>query len=78
MNTKMGVVIYVYLKNSPDYDSKCILVHGSIFLGSSVFRKVPFLAFLAFIQGKEEVWPGEIQPMLLPELSCIYIPVLDL
>ena len=25
-------------------------------------------------QRKEEVWPGGTQPMLLPELSCIFIP----
>ena len=44
----MGVVIYMYLKHSPDYiDSKYIWVHGSNSLGSSVFGEIPFLAFLA-------------------------------
>ena len=42
---EMGVVIYMYLKHSPDYISKCILVHGSNSLGSSVFAEIPFLAF---------------------------------
>ena len=44
----MAVVIDTYLKLSPDYiDSKCIWVHGSSSLGSSVFVEIPFLAFLA-------------------------------
>ena len=44
--TEMGVVIYRYLKHSPDYiDSKYIWVHGSNSLGSSVFAEIPFLAF---------------------------------
>ena len=38
--TEMGVVIYRYLKNFPDYiDSKYIWVHGSNSLSSSVFAK---------------------------------------
>ena len=48
MNTEMGVVIYMYLKHSPDYiDSKYIWVHGSNSLGSSAFAEIPFLEFLA-------------------------------
>ena len=44
--TEMGVVIYMYLKHSPDYiDYKYIWVHGSNSLGSSVFAEIPFLAF---------------------------------
>ena len=39
---EMGVVIYMYLKHSPDYiDSKYIWVHGSNSLGSSVFAEIP-------------------------------------
>ena len=46
MNTKMGVVIYMYLKHSSDYiDPKYIWVHGSNSLGSSVSAEIPFLAF---------------------------------
>ena len=38
MKTEMDVVIYMYLKHSPNYiDSKYIWVHGSNSLGSSVF-----------------------------------------
>ena len=67
MKTEMGVVIYMYLKHSPNYiDSKYIWVHGSNFLGSSVFAEIPFLAFLAF-HRERKVWPGGTQPMLLPE-----------
>ena len=48
IKTEMGVVIYMYLKHSPDYiDSKYIWVHGSNSLGSSVFVEISFLAFLA-------------------------------
>ena len=48
MKTEMGVVIYMYLKHSPDYiDSKYIWVHGSNSLGSSVFAEIPLLASLA-------------------------------
>ena len=62
----MGVIIYMYLKHSPDYiDSKYIWVHGSNSLGSRVFAELPFLAFLTL--HREEVWPGGTQPMLLPE-----------
>ena len=42
----MDVVIYIYLKHSPDYiDSKYIWVHRLNSLGSSVFAEIPFLAF---------------------------------
>ena len=47
MKMEMGAVIYMYLKYPPDYiDSKYIWVHGSNSLGSSVFGKISFLAFL--------------------------------
>ena len=46
MNTEMGVVIYMYLKHTPDYiDSEYIWNHWSNSLGSSVFAEIPFLAF---------------------------------
>ena len=49
METEMGVVIYMHLKNRPDYiDSKYILVHGSNCLGSSVLAEIQFLAFLVY------------------------------
>ena len=69
MNTKMNVVIiYMYLKHFPDYiDSEYIWVHGSNSIGCSVSTEIPFLAFFSLTQGKEEVWPGETQPMLMPE-----------
>ena len=45
IKTEMGVVIYMYLKHSPDYiNSKYIWVHVSNSIGSSVFAKIPFLA----------------------------------
>ena len=48
MKTEMDVVIYMYLKDSPDYiDSNYIWVHGSNFQGLSVFTEIPFLVFLA-------------------------------
>ena len=48
IKTEMVVVMYMYLKYSPDYaDSKYIWVHGSNSLGSSVFVGIPFSAFLA-------------------------------
>ena len=66
----MGVVIYMHLKHTPDYiDSKYIWIHESNSLGSSVLAEIPFWPYT----GKEEVWPGGTQPMLLPESSCICI-----
>ena len=48
------MVVFIYLKYFPDYiDSKYIWVHGSNSLVSSVFSEIPFLAFLAFHNGKE-------------------------
>ena len=56
MNIEMGVVIYMYLKHSPDYiDSKYIWVHG---LGSSIFSDIPFLAFLALHRKR----CGQVEP----------------
>ena len=64
----MGVVIYRYLKHSPDYiDSKYIWVHGFSSLGSNVFAEIPFFSIFSLTQGKEEVQPSGKQPMLLPE-----------
>ena len=43
INTEMGMVIYMFLKHSPDYiDSKYICVHGSNSLGSSSLLKYHF------------------------------------
>ena len=65
MKTEMGVVIYMYSKDSSDYiDSKYIWVHGSNSLGSSVSAEIPFLTFLAFT-GKASVakWdPAHVTP----------------
>ena len=45
MKKEMGVIIYTYLKHSPDYiNSKYIWVHRSNSLGSRVFANKPFLA----------------------------------
>ena len=47
MKTEIGVVIYIYLKRSPDYtDSKYIWIHGSNSLGSRVLAEIQFLTFL--------------------------------
>ena len=67
MKTKMGVVICMYLKHSSYYiDSIYIWVHGSN-LGSIFFDEIPFLAFFSRTPGKEKVWSGGTQHMLLPE-----------
>ena len=61
MNTKMGVVIYIYLKYSSDYiDYKYIWVHGSNSIGSSVSTEVPFLAFLALYMKRRRC--GQVGP----------------
>ena len=68
MNTEMGVVIYIYLKHSPDYvDSKYIWVHVSNSVDSNVSVEIPFFGIICLTQGEKEVWPGGTQPMLLPE-----------
>ena len=75
----MGVVIYMYLKLSPEcIDSKYIWVHGSISLGSSVFTEILFFGIFSLTQGKEEVWPGGTQPMLLHSQVVYTYQVLDL
>ena len=62
IKTEMGVVIYMYLKHSPDYiDSKCIWVHGSNSLGSSVFAEIPFLAILALHRQRNRC--GQVGPI---------------
>ena len=46
MKIKMGVVIHIYVNQSPDYiDSKYICAHGSHSLGSSIFTEIPFWYF---------------------------------
>ena len=53
MNTKIGVVIYMFLKHSSDYIySKYIWVHESNSRGSSVLAEISFLAFLV-LHGNE-------------------------
>ena len=60
-NTKIGVVIYMYSKHSPDYiDSKYIWVHVSNSQGSSVFAEIPFLAFLTLHQERKRC--GQVGP----------------
>ena len=49
---EISVVIYMHLNHSPDYvDSKYIWFHGINSLGSSVFAKIPFLAFFTLHRG---------------------------
>ena len=61
MKTEMGVVIYMYFKDSPHYvDSKYILVHESISPGSSVLAEIPFLAFS--ILHRERKRCGQVEP----------------
>ena len=64
MKIKMGVVIYMYLKQSPDFiDSKYIWVHGSNSQGSSVSAEIPFLVFLAFTRKGVARWdPAYVTP----------------
>ena len=58
MNTEMGVVIYMYLKHSPDYiDSEYIYVH-CLTLQVQVFLLIYHFGILSLTQEKEEVWPG--------------------
>ena len=58
MKTEIGVVIYMYLKHSPEYiDFKYIWIHGSNSLGSSVFANTIF-DITSLTQGKEEVGPS--------------------
>ena len=61
MKTEIGVVIYMYLKHSPDYiDSKYIWVHGTNSLSSSIFAEIPFLVFLALHRGRKRY--GQVGP----------------
>ena len=79
IKTEMGVVIYMYLKHSPDYiDSKYIWVHVSNSLGSSVFGEIPFLAFLALHRERKRC--GQVGPSPCYSLSeVIYVcQVVDL
>ena len=59
--TEMDVVIFMYLKHSPDYiDYNYIWVHGFNSLGSSVFSDIPFLAFLALLRERKRC--GQVRP----------------
>ena len=61
INSKKGVVIYMYLKHSQENtDSKYIWVHGSISLGSSVFTEIPFLAILVLHRERERC--SQVEP----------------
>ena len=68
MKTKIGVIIYTYLKHSPDYiDSKYIWIHGSNYLGSSVFAEISFFLFfvVAFLDlRRERRRCGQVGPIL--------------
>ena len=79
MKTEMGVVIYIYLKHSPNYiDSKYIWVHWSNSQGSSVFTEIPFLTFLAVYWERKRY--GQVGPSTYysqNEVICAY-QVLDL
>ena len=67
MKTEMGVVIFMYLKHSPeDIDSKYVWVHGSNSLGSSVFDEIPFLAL-----HRERKRNGQVEPSPYYSLSQI-------
>ena len=60
-DTKVGVVIYMYSKYSPDYiDSKYIWVHGSNSLGSGVLTEISFLTFLAYYRERKTC--GQVGP----------------
>ena len=57
MKTGMSVVIYIYLKHSPDcIDSK----YEYMDLTLNVFAEIPFLAFLALHWGRKRC--GQIGP----------------
>ena len=79
IKTDLGVVIYMYLKYSPDYiDSKYIWFHWSNSLDLSVFAKISFLAFLALHRERKRC--GQLKPSpcyLQSEDVCAY-QVLDL
>ena len=61
MKTEMGVVIFMYLKHSPDYiDCYYIWIHESDSLGSSFFAETPFLAFLALHRERKRC--GQVEP----------------
>ena len=59
--TEIGMVMYMYLKHSPDYiDSQYIWVHGTNSLSSSISAEMPFLAFLALHRGRKRY--GQVGP----------------
>ena len=78
MNTKIGVVIYMYLKHSPDYIySKYKWVHGSNSLGSSVFADIPFLAFVTLHRERKRCSQVKLSPCYSQsQVVCVYIPSL--
>ena len=44
------------------------------YLGPSIFRSTIFGIF-SLKHKEEEVWPGGTDPLLLPELGCVCIPI---
>ena len=83
MNTELGVVIYMYLKHSPDYiDSKYIYLYIYIYIYRFMVKLLRFKCFcwntifgiFRITQEKIKVWPGGTQLMLLQEWSRICIP----
>ena len=66
----------MYLNHFPDYiDSKYNWIQGSTSIVHMILLITIFVIF-SFTLGKEEVWLGEILPMLLPGSSCVYMPSL--
>ena len=60
MNTEMGMVIYMYLKHSPDYiDSKYIWVHG---LRLKCFCRNTILVFVALHRERKRCDPAHVTP----------------
>ena len=80
MKTEMGVImIYMYLKHSPDYiDSKYMWVHESNSLGSSVSAERPFLAFLALHREKNMCGQVDYSPCYSQSEVVYAYKVLDL
>ena len=79
VNTEMGVVIYMYLKHSPDYiNSKYIWVHGSNSIGSSVSAEILFLAFLALHRERKRCGQVRHSPCYFQSEVIYAYQVLDL
>ena len=73
----MGVVVYIYLKHSPDFLIHdiyiyiyIIWIHGSNSLSSSVFAEILFLAYLAL--HRERRMCGQVGPIPRYSESDVY------